>query len=175
MIWLCDNNLKCNDTIKFYQVFVDNNIVYNDGDDENTIYSFETQKSIILNEYEHKNIVCDVKIIDDIISYNIISDDNKKNYVFTNKLQFIKPNNNKFNVPLFNYTYKLISPKKLPNLIASSHDFISTINFDIYELDKNNKIQFIIEKNISTNLIRKYFITSDLNLIQQYFDIIKNS
>jgi hypothetical protein len=181
MIWL--NNYKSNDNtqINFYQVFIENKQVYND-EKENTIYSFEsterTEQTEQTDAYNFKhnkyeNIECDIKIIDHVISYLVLSGEKKnKNFVFTMKTNFIKPTDNELNVPIFNHIYKSTSTKSLPNLIESKYCLSSTLNFKIYNLDTDNsdtKIQFVIETNPLTNIIRKYFITTNLNSLQKYF------
>jgi len=180
MLWLYNNKFNDNNTFDFYQVFIENNLVYDDKD-ENMIYSFNstnlqnTQLNLNLNididKYNFDNIECEIKIIDNIISYNILSkntNENNKNYVFISKLNFIKPINNQFEIPIFSYTYKSTSTKKMPNLIESEYILSQTLNFNIYKLDKDNKIQFIIETNLLTNSIKKYFITTNLDLINMF-------
>ena len=179
MIWLNNYTPNNNIQISFYQIFIESTIVYND-EKGNTIYSFEstnnTNKSnqkFILNLDNCENIECDIKIIDTIISYSILSDKKiNKNFVFTMKTNFIKPSENQYNIPIFFHIYKSASTKTLPNLIESEYTFASTIKFKIYNLDTEQnsaKIQFVIETNPLTNIIRKYFLTTNLNCIQKYF------
>jgi len=169
MLWYYNLKSKSNDNnpINFYQVFIENNLVYSDKD-SNSIYSFDSNDlsklSLNLNNYTKETIISEIKIIDNIISYNI----NNVNYVFTSKTNFVKPNENKLNLPIFSHTYKSTSVKRLPNLIESEYNNVLTLNFQIYKLDNENNIQFIIETNPITNSSRKYFVTTNLNLIQQF-------
>ena len=178
MLWLYNNKLNNNNSFDFYQIFIENNLVYDDKN-ENLIYSFDSTNSsnsksnsklnLNFDKYNFDNVKCEIRTIDNIISYNILStniNENNNNYVFiTTKTNFIKPSNNQFGIPIFSYTYKSTSTKRLPNLIESKYDFVSTLNFKIYKLDKENKIQFIIETNLLTNLTRKYFITTNLEYL----------
>ena len=176
MLWFYNSKLNDNNVINFHQIFIENNLVYSD-DKLNFIYSFDSYNfdkstsDLNLNNYVVENITCEIKIIDNIISYVI----NNVNYVFLIKSNFIKHDENKFNLPIFSYTYKLTSSKRLPNLIESKYDNTLNLNFKIYKLDDENKIQFIIETNSITNVIRKYFITTDLNLIQPFITQISLS
>lgn len=179
MIWLYDKALDSNKLCDFYQIFVNCASVYSD-EEHNNIYSFESIDSHNLfefnfDDYIYDSIKCEIKMIDNIISYNILTPDlNKKQIVFTFKMNFIEPNNNQYKIPIFKYSYKSINTKRLPNLIETEYNFSSIFDFKIYKLDKNNNIQFIIETNPITNLTRKYFITSDLNLINEFLKIKHN-
>lgn len=182
MLWFYNIKLTNNNPIIFYQVFVENNLVYTD--DSNIIYSFnstELSKSnlnINLNNCVEDKFECDIKMIDHIISYDILSansgsntninDNGNNNFVFMTKSDFIKPEENKLNLPIFTHTYKLTSTKKLPNLIESAYDHVYKLFFQIYKLDKENKIQFIIETNPITNSTRKYFVSVNLDLIKTF-------
>ena len=178
MLWLYNDKFNLNDLIEFYQVFINYDLVYDDEKDnriylfDSTAQSAQTAQSnlkINLNDYICDNVISDIKIIEHIISYDIIMPNlNKKNYVFTSKTIFIKPNDNKLNLPIFNHVYKFTNKNRLPNLIESGYNISSTLNFKIYRLDKNNQIQWIVENNPLTNTTRNYFITTDLNLIKQY-------
>ncbi len=177
MLWFYNLNPNDNNTINFYQVFIENNLVYSDKD-SNLVYSFDSTDStdsanstellkinLDLNNYAKDNINCEIKIIDHLIYYG----SKNTNLVFMTKSNFIKPEENKLNLPVFSHTYKPTSIRRLPNLIESEYDAILTIDFQIYKLDKENKIQFIIEKNPITNSVRKYFITTNLDLINNFF------
>lgn len=174
MLWLY-NKYNSSEIINFYQIFVSSELVYNDNEN-NTIYSLESSKNknvcdVKINYSEHDDIVCDVKIIDNIISYDLKYTNNiEKNekYVFMFKSQNINEfDYNKENNLSFFHNYKVINTKRLPNLIESEYNFCSTLNFQIYNLEKN-KVQFIIETNPTTNSVKKYFITTEPNLIKKY-------
>lgn len=178
MLWLY-NNLNQNRLCDFFQIFTEYNLVYSDGG-HNDIYSFDIVNPINSSNskfnyttYEYDNVECEIKMIDNIISYNISNNNlntnlNNKQYVFTFKTNFVEPNDNQHKLPIFNNVYKLTNTKRLPNLIETEYNFTSTLNFEIFKLDKNNNIQFIIETNPITNSIRKYFITTNLNLVQEF-------
>jgi hypothetical protein len=174
MLWLY-NKYNLGEIINFYQIFVSTELVYDD-DENNTIYSLESSKNknvcdLEINCLEHDDIVCDVKMIDNIISYDLKCTNNiekNKNHVFMFKSQNINEFNfNKANNLSFVHNYKTINTKRLPNLIESEYNFYSTLNFQIYNLEKN-KVQFIIETNPTTNSVKKYFITTEPNLIKKY-------
>ena len=165
-------NANPNGTIEFYQVFVDSDKVYTDEED-NAIYSLNstnltdltnTKFNIDLSKYKSTNTNYKIKIIDHIISYNM--ENQKTNYVFTVKTNFIDPQDNQYSVPIFLHAYKSIGAKRLPNLIETEYTNTYELNFQVYEVD--NQVQFIIETNLLSNKKRKYFITHDLNLIQKY-------
>lgn len=174
MLWLYD---KTNDnTYNFFQVFIDFDLLYND-DENNMIYSFDTvsptEIDINSSKYQVDSINCDVRMIDNMISYDILHNDsnnkmNTKKYIFTYKNEFIKPSDNQLLKPIFNYIYKSINIKKFPNLIESKYDLSLKLNFVIHKLDNENKIIYVYETNLLTNAIRKYFVTTDTNLIQKY-------
>lgn len=176
MLWLYTNPNNFI-TYNFYQVFVGNdNKVYND-ENGTSIYSFElantsnifNMSKLNLNNYQPDNINIDIKIIDNIISYNTNFPNNKKkNLVFTFKTNFIEPKSNQYSSPIFNHVYKSVNPKRLPNLIETKYDLAINLNFKIYHLDKQNQIQFIIETDTITNLTKMYFVTTNLNLLQIY-------
>lgn len=178
MLWFLNNpKTNPNGIIEFYQVFVDSDKVYTDEED-NAIYSFNsnvltdvigTKFNVDLIKYKSTTINCKIKIIDHIISYNI--ENQKTDNVFTVKTNFIDPQDNQYCVPIFFHMYKHVSAKRLPNLIETEYTNIYKLNFQVYEID--SQIQFIIETNQLTNEKRKYFIVSNLNLIQKYHNINK--
>lgn len=171
MLWLYDNKFKTNELYDFYQIFIEYDLVYND-EKQNNIYSFNLKNSsklkFNLNDYKYDDIKCKIKIIDHIISYDVITKDSNKQYVFSSKMNFIEPNDNRYKIPIFKHVYKSINTKRLPNLIETEYNFSSNLEFKIYKLDKNNNILFIIETNPITNLTRNYYITTDLNLVQPF-------
>ena len=180
MLWFLNNHkINLNDTIEFYQILVDYDKIYFD-DEFNAIYSLVSNNQnnqkfkIDLTKYKLINIDCKIKIMDHIISYNIDNqnknENQKNNYVFTAKQNFIDPINNQYGVPIFLHIYKQVSEKKLPNLIESKYTNIYELNFQIYNIDSDNfQVQFIVETNKLTNINRKYFIVPNLNLIQKYY------
>ncbi len=167
MFWLFDNDNNINKKYEFYQIFTDYELIYNKND---YIYSFDainttnTLNLPNLSDCEFKDVILDVKIIDNLISYDISN--TKHKYVFSFKMNFIKNDNNILGLPIFYYSYKSTTTKSMPNLIK--YDLITTLNFKIYKLDKNNQLQFVIETDPLTKIIKKYFITTDLNLVKSF-------
>lgn len=169
MLWLYN---KDSTICEFFQVFINSNNVYTENN--NTIYCLEsTQLAEIKNNVKIKNFdkikfdyySFDIKIMDQLISYTNTNDSNKQN-VFMSKMNFIEPSNNKLNLPIFNYTYKKVNKNRMPYLIDSNYIFSSTLEFKIYKI--SNTVQFVVETNPSTKIIKKYFITTDLNFIKNY-------
>lgn len=167
MLWLYN---KDNNFIDFYQVFVNSKIELET--DSNTIYSLEStdtdKTSPIVN---NDKISCSrhkftIRIIDQLISY---TDDTNAQIVFSFKMNFSDPSTNKYNLPIFNFTYKKVNNNHMPNLIQTHYNFSNVLEFDIYKI--SDKIQFIIETNPSTKIIKKYFVTTNLDLVDEY---IKN-
>jgi hypothetical protein len=67
---------------------------------------------------------------------------------------------------IFNFTYKKVNNNRMPNLIETNYNFYDILEFKIYKI--SDKIQFIIETNPKTKIIKKYFITTNLDLISDY-------
>lgn len=178
MLWFLNNpKTNPNGMIEFYQIFADGDKIYADEED-NAIYSLnsnistnlaDTKFNIDLTKYKSTSVDCKIKIIDHIISYNI--ENQKTNCVFTIKTNFINPQDNQYRIPIFSNAYKSISAKRLPNLIETEYTNTYEFNFQVYDID--SQIQFIVETNLLTNEKRKYFIVSNLNLIQKYYIVNK--
>jgi hypothetical protein len=177
MLWLYNKDSTICD---FFQVFVDSNIVYNENN--NSIYSLGSieisdkipvEISNVNNNTKIKNLdkikydyySFDIRIMDQIISYTF-TDNSDQQIVFSSKMNFIEPSNNKLNLPIFNFTYKKVNKNRMPNLINSNYNFSSTLEFKIFKI--SNQVQFIIETNPTTKIIKKYFITTDLDYIKNY-------
>lgn len=175
MLWFLNNpKTNPNGMIEFYQIFADSDEVYTD-EEANIIYSFNSNNlkfNIDTTKYKSTNINCKIRIIDNIISYNIHNNNQqnqKNNYIFTFKTNFIAPQDNQYGIPVFSHIYKSISAKRFPNLIETEYTNVCELNFQVYNIETNNsQAQFIIETNSLTNEKRKYFIIQDLNLIQKY-------
>ena len=176
MLWIYNNKLNQNGLCEFYQIFTKYNLVYSD-EGQNNIYSFDSVNldnlKFELSDYKYENIKCEIKIMEHVISYNILNEHlnenlNKRHSVFTFKTNLIEPKNNQYNIPIFNNIYKSTNTKRLPNLIETEYDFSSILDFKIYKLDPNNNTQFVVESNPITNSTRNYFITTDLNLVKQF-------
>lgn len=189
MFWLfADSKPEFNQEFNFYQVFVDSDLVYNK--DSNQIYSFISNETSNLNvnkintdDLTNKiipiNIEIEIKILDQLISYsnsnsndifsfkmNVISpfDSNTSNKIINLKSNYLT----KLNIPIFNFTYKKVNQNRMPNLLESQYDFIAKLNLQIYNIDTNT--QLIIETNETTNIIKKYFITKNIESLNIFFN-----
>ena len=164
MLWLFNNE----NYFELKQIFINNNIVLDI--DDNKIFSFDSltesdfKIKIDLDKYEKIYIDYDIRIIDEFISY-IDLKTNKIN-VYSFKMNFIEPLDNNYNLPIFNFIYKKVNKNKMPNLIESSYDLNIQLNFLIYKI--SDKIQFVVETNKKTNCEKKYFVTTDLKLIDNF-------
>lgn len=158
--------------INFYQVFLNSSKVYNENN--NQIYSLEYDQNTQLNKFEQMSSIyinkkiCEmepitinfaIKILDQLISYTNLS--NNETNVFTQKMNFIPPNKNSCNVPIFNYSYKKVNSTRMPNLIETQYNFASELNFKIYNINKN--VQYIIETN--NDIVKKYWVCTDVELL----------
>ena len=157
MFWLYTTNTF----FDFYQVFVDYEIEFHNLN--NTIYCLEsnTKKIDIENNYDKNNFL--VRIKDHLISYS----NDQGQIVFSYKMNMCL-DENKPNLLIFNYKYKKTISEKMPNLNKKEYDVNNTYEFKIYKI--NEKIQYIIETNTETEIIRKYFLTTELNLVDIYID-----
>lgn len=160
MFWLYNDLTKYN----FYQVFTCKNIQLQNNN--NTIYSLESDtisSNISKSKYECSNHSITIRIIDQIISY---IDDSDIDLVFCFKMDFIDTSDesNPYDLPIFHFKYKKINNTCMPNLLSSNYSTYTTLDFQIYKI--NDKVQYIIETNPQTNIIKKYFITEELNLIK---------
>lgn len=167
MFWINNGDNINNFQVEFYQIFINNKLVYDK--DDNKIYSFidenntDENNKLILDKYKFTKLVYDIKIIDQLISF--IDKDNKS-YVFSIKTNFIKSQDNQFNIPIFHFSYKQVNSTKFPNLIDSQYSNSVKLEFIIYTI--NNDVQFIIETNLKTNIEKKYFITKNLDSIKNF-------
>ena len=164
MLWLYS---KDNNFINFYQVFVGTENSFDSNN--NTIYSLESNKTSIIRNidkivYVEYTYTFTIKIIDQLISYNDYKS-NEEN-VFSFKMNFIDPSTNEYKLPIFNFTYKKINNNRMPNLIETNYNFYNTLELKIRKI--SDKVQFIIETNPKTKIIKKYFVTTDLNLIKDF-------
>ena len=174
MLWLYNQNQNYNNN--FFQIFVENNKIFEN--ENNHIWSLEATKNdnifeleknnnkyhINLDQYNFINLSLEIKIIDQIISYtNTKTNDN---FVFSSKMNFINPIENDYNLPIFNFNYKSVNKTRMPNLIKSNYNVYVILNFTIYK--PNDNIQFIIETNPETNLIKKYIITNNLKNLDNF-------
>ena len=165
MLWLYT---KDHNIINFYQVFVDGKIEFENN--KNTIYSLGSNipnisdiYNIPIDQFKSTNYKFTIRIIDQLISFD---DQTNLQTVFSFKMNFKDPSTNKYNLPIFNYTYKKVNNNRMPNLIESNYNFYKTLEFKIYKI--NDQVQFIIETDPETKIIKKYFTSTNLNLLDDY-------
>ena len=168
MLWLFNSNSNFNKDFKFYQVFVNYDIVYElDG---NKIYSFGINNNSnlpdnLVKEIFTKEIVnFNVKIFDNLIMWI----NTKSNCIntFSNKMTFIEPSENILNLPIFSFNYKEVSKNRMPVLIDKLYDLVSEYSFEIYKI--TDSTQFVIETEITTGIKKKYFLTKNLESVKKY-------
>lgn len=159
MFWLFDKNILKNDTIKFYQIFINDSVDING----NIIYKLDGSIQLNLTNYSFIKINYEIKIIGEIISYKDI--DTNVLITFNKKEVFIKPEMNEFNKAIFDWTYKNIQSSKLPELLSSKYDYYyPRIELLIYKINTN--LLFIQESNKSSNCTRNYWIAANLDNIK---------
>ena len=57
---------------------------------------------------------------------------------------------------------------KMPNIIKTMYNYFYQLEFEIFEI--STEIQYIIETNPVTNIKKIYWITTQLDLLQQYLN-----
>jgi hypothetical protein len=134
--------------------------------DLDSIYTLDSDSSPIIggNNYsdtiEKNNIIPQIfnlciKIIGSNISYtNLIT---SQTICFQMEQKFIKPSENKFNKPIFEFGYKTVEKSKIPELISSTYDFYyPNIKFELFQINSN--LILIKESNKTNNSKRNYII-----------------
>jgi hypothetical protein len=156
MLWLYNDYL--NEFI-FYQIY--------DGaegiicDFENTIiYSLNCANIDILhndgNTYDTLNY--DVKIKDNLIMFENNLTNVANTFIFNTEIIDCKPT--------LKYTYKKIKNTKMPNLSNNLYDYTGTHEMKILKIKQN--LLFIKETNLLTNDFKQYYITDNIQNIEQY-------
>lgn len=164
MFWLYNKLTNYN----FYQVFTEKNIQFQN--DDNIIYLLESDtmdSNISKIKYEYSTHTITIRIMDQLISYIDDTDNDYNNdMVFCFKMDFIDPfdESNLYDLPVFHFKYKKVNNNCMPNVLPSIYSVYTTLDFQIYKI--NDKVQYIIETNPQTKIIKKYFITEELNLIK---------
>jgi len=123
MLWIY-NNHEINTIIEFYVIFQNIHIEQYDND---TIYEIQPTNTHI---HPDKSITCEIKIIDNMINYQI----NKTNYTFTFLLHIDEQN-------IFHYTYTTINNNEFPYI--DKYDYQGIIYM---ELKKQNNVITVKEK-----------------------------
>lgn len=160
MFWFLDINKK--DTYNFSQIF-DNNST---SIDENIIYKLTdiiSSENKLLKDIKPIIINFKIILIGQLISWTNLK--TQEVITFLMNEEFIQPENNKFNKPIFNYTYKIVDNHRIPQLLSTTYDFnYEDIEFKIYNI--NNNLLFINEHNKSNNSKRNYWITKNYSILQ---------
>ena len=175
MFWLIDGIQLDLNNIEFAQIFP-YYVKYKDYGETKTVNWLYQFNNIITNpnpEFESKlevNLInsldkylkytfkLEIKIKGNYISYLDINTNTL--YTFLKSEEFIKESDNQFNLPIFSYTYSLISDNKIPNMLDKYYDFnYPEINVDIYKIDLDTL--YVIE-NFKNN-IKKYFINKNID------------
>lgn len=165
MFWLLDtNNVKL--MYNFIQIFkLEEKEIKTD-----TVYKLDTNfpndTFPIISGNDYWNIVIEknikpiifeycVKIIGTNISWTNLETLDTINFEFENK--FIEPSNNKYNLPIFDFTYKSVDKTKFPELLSKAYDqYYPKIKFTIYQINTN--LILVQEQNFLNNSTRKYII-----------------
>jgi hypothetical protein len=162
MFWLFDTNIK--ESYDFVQIFeldeqsIDLDTVYTLNSDLFPIIGSTNYNDII----EKNNIVPQIfnfciKIIGSNISYTNLNLTTNHTVCFQMEQKFIKPSENKFIKPIFEFTYKTVEKSKIPDLLSKQYDFYyPNIKFELYQINLN--LILIKEFNKTNNSKRNYII-----------------
>lgn len=160
MFWLFDKDIK--PSYNFIQIFeldesqIDLDSIYKL--DLDTFPSMSGNNYLnIVNEKNIKPLIINycIKIIGNFISYTDI--ESGKTINFTKQEQFIKPSDNKFKKPIFDFNYTLVTNNKIPELLSKTYDFnYPDIKFELFQINSN--LILIKEHNQSDNSKRNYII-----------------
>lgn len=181
MLWLLNNKNSSNENItqtniEFCQFFIDSELVYNDGLNEiysrtnvnantNTNTNANANTNTNMHEkiekiIENKNIIeydIQIKILNELIEF--VNSKNGEINVFSFKMNVNKHLSKLF----FNFVYSIQNLRMMPNLIESQYDLFENYHLKVYEIEKN--IQFVIETNKKNNIITKYWIGSNYEIL----------
>jgi len=160
MFWLFDTNVS--ESYDFVQIFeLDKQEI-----DLDTIYTLNSDLFPIIGGTNYNDVVKKNNIIPQIFNYCIkvigsnISYTNlntNQTVCFQTQQKFIKPSDNKFNKPIFEFNYKLVDKSKIPDLLSKSYDFYyPNINFELYQINSN--LVLVKETEKKNNYIRNYII-----------------
>ncbi len=170
MFWLFDTNIS--ESYDFVQIFdldelvIDSDTVYTLDLNTDTNLDKDTSKGLNLggtnfldliekNKIKPKIFNYCIKIMGPNISYTNL-ETSQSNY-FVMKQKFIKPTENKFNKPIFEFNYKTSDKSKIPELLSKSYDFYyPNIKFEMFQINPN--LFFVKEFNKTNNSKRNYVI-----------------
>lgn len=164
MFWLLDTNIS--ESYDFVQIFelnelaIDLDSIYTLDLDSNsdsypiiggTNYSDTIDKNNIIPQIFN---LC-IKIIGSNISYTNLT--TNQTVCFQMEQKFIKPSENKFNKPIFEFAYKTGEKSKIPELLSKQYDYYyPNIKFELYQINLN--LILIKESNKTNNSKRNYII-----------------
>ncbi len=160
MFWLFDTNVS--ESYDFVQIFELDELEI----DLDTIYTLNSNLFPIIGGTNYNDIVqknnikpkifnyC-IKVIGSNISYTNLN--TNQTVCFQTQQKFIKPSDNKFNKPIFEFNYKLVDKSKIPELLSKSYDvYYPNINFELYQINSN--LVLVKESEKTNNSIRNYII-----------------
>lgn len=170
MFWFFDNDIKINTTsYNFLQIFnlentqIESDDIFKlDSDNFPLILEKDYNEIIIKKKIKPKIINYCVKIIGKNISWTDLTTLSTKHFI--QKKKFIKPNENKFKLPIFEFSYETVT-NKMPELTSESYDFYyPNIEFELYKIDNNLILvkEFDKANNVKMNYIlsKKTFLLS---------------
>ena len=179
MFWLFSNS----NSYEFYQIFSNSNLI---DIEDNHIYKLTNLIDFDITKYKSINITYLIKIIDQKITYLNVLNNNIITFSFV--MNFIDEKSIGYNEKSIGYNeksigsneklletttditskliihceYKVINENKMPNLTQNLYDNYYKLNFEIFTI--NNDLLFIKETNLSTNIIKNYWISKNPNI-----------
>ena len=160
MFWLLDTNIL--ESYDFVQIFELDELAI----ELDSIYTLDSDSLPIIggtnysDTIEKNNIIPQIfnyciKIIGSNISYTNLT--TNQTVCFQMEQKFIKPSENKFNKPIFEFNYKTVEKSKIPELLSSTYDFYyPNTKFELYQINSN--LILIKEFNKTNNSKRNYII-----------------
>jgi hypothetical protein len=152
MFWLY-NNLHF---YEFFQIFDVNKVI---NIDDNKIYNLSKIINFDIDDLSFLEIVYDIHIFDELISYKNINND--ETITFSFKHESFNKNNNL----IFNWKYKKVNNHKMPLTLSDLYDQNYLLKFQIYKL--SNDIIFIKETNIKNLEFKNYWLTTNFNSFEK--------
>ena len=157
MFWLYKKNLTM---YNFYQIFTNGKT---EMIDNNQIYVLTNKINFNIenhDKYPSKKITYNIQLLDQLISYTDI--ETLETITFSTIVNLIGPSENHFNCPIISSNYTLVNNNRMPNLKTALYDFTYQIKFMILQIDDN--LLFIKEKNMSTGIIKYYWISENIDI-----------
>ena len=150
---------KSSNNHKFYQAFYNaDKYVTND---ESVIYDLTKSNFDKLDVKNIHNYNFKISTIDNLISYKNFDNDQTNQFLFL--INVIDSDKNKL---IFENIYNKIESNEFPNFINSDYDNIYYVNFKISQINKD--LFLINEKNINTQITKKYILSTDIDLVLNF-------